>query len=115
MEFQSKPIPESRDYVADFLEELDDETAFKILEKLEERSQRTALELERAEHIKKIEGDVWEARVRIKREQYRFLGYKENQNFWMVHAVQKKTAKLRRKDINVAIRRIEIIKYNENK
>ncbi len=115
MEFESKFIPESRDYVADFLRELDDETALKILGKLKDRNGLSTLDLARAEHIKKIDDEVWEARVRIKREWYRFLGYMEDDIFWMVHAFQKKSTKLKRKDIDIAIQRIKIIRNNEIK
>lgn len=112
MEFESKLIPDSRDFVEDFLDGLDDEVSFKILDKMSNLSQLTFLELARAEHIKKIDGDVWEVRIPIKRECYRFLSYIEHQTIFMVHAIKKKTQKLKRKDIDIAQERIKLVKEN---
>lgn len=110
MEFETKFIPESKDYVADFISGLDDEIANKILDKLSDWGQLSQPELARAQHIKKIEGDLWEARVSIKKIQYRFLGYIVGQTFFMVHYIVKKYQKLKRKDINEAIKRINLVK-----
>ncbi len=115
MEFETKQTPGSRDYVADFISSLDDETADKILDKLSGWLPLDLLELARAEHIKKVEGDLWEVRVSIKKVQYRFLGYIVGRTFFMLHYIIKKYQKLKRKDIDEAIKRIKLVKNNENK
>ena len=94
------------DHVEQFVCALDDEVAEKVLQKLEAFEQLTFAEHLRAEHIKKVEGKLFEVRVRIKEDCYRFFGTARSNTFYMVHAIKKKTDKLKRKDIEVALRRI---------
>lgn len=121
MEFETKNVPGSPDHVAEFLGNLSDRaeeeqtTAYKILTKFEEWQQLTFLELTRAEHIKHIEDNLFEARVRVRRDCYRFLGYTGHDIFFMVHAIKKQQQKLARKDISLAKDRIKMIKENENR
>lgn len=114
MEFESKSIPKTKDYVADFINDLDDEIAYKILDKLSSWESLSLLQLTRAEHIKKVESDIWEVRVRVKTDCYRFLGYIHGSIFLMVHAIVKKSQKIKRKDINIAKERVKRIKMYEN-
>ena len=120
MEFETSEIPGSRDFVKDFLENLSDDngdplktTAYKISERLIHFSQLSLSQLMRAEKIKHLKGDVYEVRITIKRVRYRFLGFIDQQTFYMVHAIAKKRSDVPRKDIDLAQGRI-ILVQNEN-
>jgi len=94
------------DHVELFIEALEDETAEKVLKKLEAFEQLTFAEHMSAEHIKKIEGKLFEVRIRINADCYRFFGTTRGDTFYMVHAIKKKADKPKRKDIDLAVRRI---------
>lgn len=120
MEFETCAIPpNSKDFVKEFLEELEDHpdpnktTAYKISDKLVHFGDLNLGQLMRAEHIKHLEEDVYEVRIRIKNVKYRFLGYIKGTTFFMVHATIKKWQKALRKDIELAKERIKLVK-NEN-
>ena len=120
MEFETKNVPGSPDYVEKFLSNLLDRadkeksTNHKILSKLEDWQKLTLTQLTSAGHIKHLDGDVWEARVRIRKINYRFLGYIEQVIFYMVHEVKKDQRKLAKKEIVLAQKRINLIKIYEN-
>ena len=58
-----------------------------------------------AQFLKKLSGtdDLWEVRVRVGRDQFRLLGFFDNDsNLVLLHAFAKKTTKIPRKAIMVA-------------
>lgn len=121
MKFETKAVPDSPDHVAQFFEDLEDHpneeeaTAYKILLKLDDWDVLTYEQMMAAEKLKKVEGDAFEVRVKVKGDCYRFLGYIEKDTVFMVHAIKKKTNKLSRKDIELAKNRIQVIKKYENR
>ncbi len=94
------------DHVVKFFETLEDETAEKVLIKLAAFKDVGFAELMRSEHLKKIEGKLFEMRVRIKGDCYRFLGTTRGATFYMTHVIIKKSDKLKRHDIDIAMQRI---------
>jgi phage-related protein len=121
MQFETKETPDSPDHVALFIESLqdcskpEDTTASKIIGKLESWDILSYQQLMAAGHLKKIEGEMHEVRVKVKSNCYRFFGYIKDGTVYMVHAIKKKTRKLTRKDIRLAVERIETIKKYENR
>ena len=106
MLFESLADSNGVDHVELFIDTLHEETAVKVLKKLSAFEKVRFAELMRAEHIKKIEGKLFEMRIRIKGDCYRFLGTTRGDTFFMTHAIKKKTDKLKRNDIEIALRRI---------
>jgi phage-related protein len=119
MEFEACEFPNSRNYVLEFLDNLNDRrdptktTAQKILDKLVHYENLSLGQLMRAEHIKVIDGDLYEVRVPVRGDQFRFFGYVNKNIFYMVHAIKKKQQKTPKKAIALSQERINIIK-NEN-
>lgn len=95
-----------RCYIEDFLSGLDEETHYKISKKLEDFELYDWQHLFRAEHIKKLEDNLHEIRVRIKKKCYRFLGWIDGEVFNVVHVYHKKTGKLPLKEIRTAKSRL---------
>lgn len=106
MQFETQADQGGVDHVKAFLDELDTVIAKKVLTKLEHLSQCTYAQLMRSRHLKKVEGVLYELRVPIGGDTFRFLGSIGEDVLWMVHAIKKKTQKLKRKDIDLALRRI---------
>jgi phage-related protein len=67
-----------------------------------------------AQHIKHLENDLYEVRIRHTNPEYRLLGYIGGDTFYMVHVAPKKKNKLPRNVINTAASRIKSIKHHEN-
>lgn len=117
MEFETCTIPGSKDYVLEFIEGFCDRTdptettAQKILDKLKYFEQLNRGQLMRAQHIKQLIGELYEVRVLIRRNQFRFLGYIEGETFYMVHAIKKKTQTTPAKAIALAQQRIKILQH----
>ncbi|HCC05535.1 TPA: hypothetical protein DEP58_04540 [Patescibacteria group bacterium] len=115
MEFETCNIPKERNYVDEFLQSLNDHpeedktTAYKIVCKLSDWEQLDFGSLLKAEHIKKVEGKLFEVRVKIKGDCYRFLGIIKGHTFLLLHAIKKKRQKLPRKDIELAKYRSKLI------
>lgn len=106
MLFESLGDSNGVDYIEQFIEVLDDESAQKVVNKLSAFEHVSFAELMRSEHIKKIEGKLFEMRIRIKGDCYRFLGTTRGDTFFMAHAIKKKTDKLKRNDIEIALQRV---------
>lgn len=59
-------------------------------------------------HIRKVGANLWELRVIFAGNQYRFLFFPAaERQFVIVHAFQKKTRKLPRRDVELAIKRMK--------
>lgn len=119
MEFEACEFPNSKNYVLEFLENLNDRrdptktTAQKILDKLVHYEKLSLGQLMRGEQIKIIVGDLYEVRVPVRGDQFRFFGYIDGDIFYTVHAIKKKQQKTPKNAISLSQERINIIK-NEN-
>lgn len=78
------------DHVSLFFDTLEVETAEKLIGKLSAFKDIGFVELMRSEHIKKIEGKLFEMRVPIKGDHYRFLGTTRGvHSLWSMHLKRK--------------------------
>jgi len=117
MEFETCTIPGYKDYVSEFLEELHDRTdpeettTQKILDKLMWFGQLNKAQMMKAQHIKHLRGDLYEVRVLVRGNQFRFLGYIEGETLYMVHAIIKKRQTTPPKAISLAQKRIKLLKH----
>lgn len=98
--------------VLEFLESLRDKEAQKCLnyiELLAEYGNKLP-----ANYIKHIEGDVWELRPEYGGTEFRFFYFVVlADTIVILHAVKKKRQKLRRNDIETALKRAEEIRHHE--
>jgi len=106
MRFKFLENQDERCYIEDFLSELDEETYLKITNKLKDFESFDQVHLFRAEHIKKVEIGIYEVRVKVKGECYRFLGKIDGENFYIAHVYHKKSKKLPPKEIKTTRQRL---------
>ena len=110
MQFIFSPKPDgSESWVEKFLrQDVDREVAIKIVDKLKSFEQFDQQRLMLVEHIKKVD-EIYELRVRVKSENFRFLGKIVGVTFFMVHVYHKKSQKLPKKEIGVTKSRINLL------
>ena len=111
MKFRLPSKPNSgRSWVEIFLkEEVDKETAVKILDKLASFERFSLQQLMTVGHIKKVDGEIHEARVSVKSERFRFLGKIIGSDFQLVNVYHKKSQKLPLKELKTARFRISLL------
>ncbi len=98
--------------VEEFLDGLSDKARIKCLTYLEEL-ERHGYRLP-SSYIKKVEDDLWELRPEFGGIEYRFFYFTfVERKIVVVHAINKKGQKLKRKDIHLAQVRIEDVRLRE--
>jgi len=99
--------------VKDFLEyELTATECLEVLEKMEGYEKFTLLDLIKTEKMEKIEGKLYELRVKIPKLHLRFFGKLFREELVLVYVFKKKSNKIPNREIENARRKAELLDYN---
>ncbi|MDB5254680.1 MAG: hypothetical protein JWL92_56 [Candidatus Nomurabacteria bacterium] len=98
-----------RCYVAEFIRDQGKERALEIESRLQNLQTATFSSLIRSQKIKKLQGEIYEIRLKIKGLQYRFLFILKHDTGIIVEAFIKKSQKLPMKHLEAAKKRVKEI------
>ncbi|HEY4479946.1 MAG TPA: type II toxin-antitoxin system RelE/ParE family toxin [Candidatus Paceibacterota bacterium] len=106
MEFKEFTNQNGVSYLKDYLDTLETKDRIKILDKLILYEKLSFLQLSKDGKLKHLEGKLYEMRVRVGNAQYRFLGTTHEGDFWIVHCFLKKSDRIKKKDKEIGMSRI---------
>ncbi len=108
MQFSLSEDKSGYSVVADYLiNQVDGIVAQKIAEKLELFEKYPLEHLLRAEHLKKLDHEIYEVRIRIDKKCYRLLGATRGSTLEIVHIFYKKTQKTPKREIQITKERLK--------
>jgi phage-related protein len=102
-----RPPPNRPQYVADFMNSLQEQKAKdRIADGLERLKDYGIPPLLRTEEVKKIEDNLFELRESYKKREFRIMFCPYKDNYWLLHGFIKKTRKTPLKEIRTARNRM---------